>query len=56
MNPSRIFIIRPVATTLLMVAILIVGGVAFCYLALGAARGIDYPTIQVQTFRPRGQP
>ena len=56
MNPSRIFILRPVATTLFMVAILLVGGVAFRYLPLSALPDIDYPTIQVQTFMPGASP
>src|ERR1700747_3251532 len=52
MNPSRIFILRPVATTLLMVAILIVGAIAFLQLPLSALPEVAYPTIQVQTFYP----
>ena len=47
MNPSRIFILRPVATSLFMVAILLVGIVAFRYLPLSALPEVDYPTIQV---------
>src|SRR5580693_6077862 len=50
MNPSRIFILRPVATTLLMVAILIVGAMAYLQLPLSALPEVAYPTIQVQTF------
>jgi multidrug efflux pump len=49
MNPSRIFILRPVATTLLMIAILIVGMVAYKELPLAALPEVSYPTIQVQT-------
>src|SRR3984957_17640323 len=56
MNPSRIFILRPVATTLLMAAILIVGIVAFRFLPLSALPEVDYPTIQVQTFYPGASP
>ncbi|HUJ42779.1 MAG TPA: MdtB/MuxB family multidrug efflux RND transporter permease subunit [Opitutaceae bacterium] len=56
MNPSRIFIYRPVATTLLMAAILIVGFVAFRFLPLSALPEVDYPTIQVQTFYPGASP
>jgi multidrug efflux pump len=56
MNPSRIFIQRPVATTLLMAAILLVGIVAFRFLPLSALPEVDYPTIQVQTFYPGASP
>ena len=56
MNPSRLFILRPVATTLLMVAILIVGFIAFLQLPLSALPEVDYPTIQVQTFYPGASP
>jgi multidrug efflux pump len=56
MSPSRIFILRPVATTLLMTAILIVGIVAFRFLPLSALPEVDYPTIQVQTFYPGASP
>ena len=56
MSPSRIFILRPVATTLLMAAILIVGLVAFRFLPLSALPEVDYPTIQVQTFYPGASP
>ena len=56
MSPSRIFILRPVATTLLMAAILIVGLVAFRFLPLAALPEVDYPTIQVQTFYPGASP
>jgi multidrug efflux pump len=56
MNPSRIFIERPVATSLLMVAILLVGIVAYHYLPLSALPEVDYPTIQVQTFYPGASP
>ncbi|MGH6888521.1 MAG: MdtB/MuxB family multidrug efflux RND transporter permease subunit [Rhizomicrobium sp.] len=56
MNPSRPFILRPVATSLLMVAILMVGLVGFGYLPLSALPEVDYPTIQVQTFLPGASP
>ena len=56
MNPSRIFILRPVATSLLMIAILLLGGVSFRYLSLSALPDVDYPTIQVQTFLPGASP
>ena len=56
MNPSRLFILRPVATTLLMVAILVVGIIAFFQLPLSALPQVDYPTIQVQTFYPGASP
>ena len=56
MSPSRIFILRPVATTLLMAAILIVGLVAYKFLPLSALPEVDYPTIQVQTFYPGASP
>jgi len=55
-NPSRIFILRPVGTSLLMVAILLVGIVAFGFLPLSALPQVDYPTIQVQTFYPGASP
>jgi multidrug efflux pump len=56
MNPSRIFIIRPVGTSLLMVAILLVGIVAYRYLPISTLPEVDYPTIQVQTFYPGASP
>jgi multidrug efflux pump len=56
MNPSRIFIIRPVATALLMVAILLVGLVAYKQLPVSALPEVDYPTIQVITFYPGASP
>jgi multidrug efflux pump len=55
-NPSRLFILRPVATTLLMIAILLVGLVAYSFLPLSALPEVDYPTIQVQTFYPGASP
>src|SRR5579862_2651354 len=56
MSPSRPFILRPVATSLLMVAIMLVGGVCFRFLPLSALPEVDYPTIQVQTFYPGASP
>ena len=56
MNPSRIFILRPVATTLLMVGVLLVGWVAFMQLPVSALPEVDYPTIQVVTFYPGADP
>ncbi len=56
MNPSRPFILRPVATTLLMAAILLVGIVAYRFLPISALPQVDYPTIQVQTFYPGASP
>jgi multidrug efflux pump len=56
MNPSRIFILRPVGTSLLMVAILLAGIVAYGFLPLSALPEVDYPTIQVQTFYPGASP
>ena len=56
MNPSRPFILRPIATTLLMVGILLVGFVAYRQLPVSALPQVDYPTIQVTTFYPGGSP
>ncbi|HLW90945.1 MAG TPA: efflux RND transporter permease subunit, partial [Roseiarcus sp.] len=56
MNPSRLFIERPVATSLLMAAILLIGVVAYKFLPLSALPEVDYPTIQVQTFYPGASP
>jgi multidrug efflux pump len=56
MNPSRLFIERPVATTLLMVAILLAGAVAYRQLPVSALPQVDYPTIQVVTFYPGASP
>jgi multidrug efflux pump len=56
MNPSRLFILRPVATSLLMVAILLAGLVAFFQLPVSALPQVDYPIIQVQTFYPGASP
>src|SRR5512143_730180 len=56
MNPSRQFILRPVATTLLMVAVLLSGIVAYRMLPLSALPEVDYPTIQVVTLYPGASP
>ncbi|OYW30042.1 MAG: multidrug transporter subunit MdtC, partial [Chthoniobacter sp. 12-60-6] len=56
MNPSRIFIERPVATTLLMVAVLLVGALAYRLLPVSALPQVDYPTIQVVTLYPGAGP
>jgi multidrug efflux pump len=56
MSISRPFILRPVATTLLMVAILLAGFVAYRELPLSALPTVDYPTIQVRTFFPGASP
>src|SRR5580765_5772798 len=56
MNPSRPFILRPVATSLLMVAILLAGIVAYRQLPVSALPQVDYPTIQVLTFYPGAGP
>src|SRR5690242_10789608 len=56
MSPSTPFILRPVATSLLMAAIMLVGIVAFEFLPLSALPQVDYPTIQVQTFYPGASP
>ncbi len=52
MNPSRLFILRPVATSLLMLALLLVGLVAYRELPISALPQVDYPTIQVVTLYP----
>jgi len=56
MNPSGPFIQRPVATSLLMAAILLVGVVAYTLLPVSALPEVDYPTIQVLTFYPGASP
>jgi multidrug efflux pump len=56
MNPSRTFILRPIATSLLMVAVLLVGLVAYRQLPVSALPEVDYPTIQVMTFYPGAAP
>ncbi|MES2424016.1 MAG: efflux RND transporter permease subunit [Pseudomonadota bacterium] len=56
MSPSRAFIMRPVATALLMLAIVLAGLVGFKSLPLSALPQVDYPTIQVQTLYPGASP
>jgi multidrug efflux pump len=56
MSPSAPFIQRPVATSLLMIAILLVGLAGYKFLPLSALPEVDYPTIQVQTFLPGASP
>ena len=56
MSPSRIFILRPVATSLLMAGVVLVGVTAFRQLPVSALPQVDYPTIQVQTFYPGSSP
>jgi multidrug efflux pump len=55
-NPSRIFILRPVATSLLMAAIMLVGLVAYQQLPVSALPEVDFPTIQIVTFYPGASP
>jgi multidrug efflux pump len=55
-NPSRVFILRPVGTSLLMAAILLVGLFAYRFLPLSALPEVDYPTIEVETFYPGASP
>src|SRR6476619_3102956 len=56
MSPSRPFILRPIATSLLMAAILLAGAVAYRQLPVSALPQVDYPTIQVLTFYPGASP
>ncbi|WP_277183220.1 efflux RND transporter permease subunit [Caballeronia sp. BR00000012568055] len=56
MNLSRPFILRPVATSLLMIAMVLVGVVAMHFLPVSSLPDVDYPTIQVQTFYPGASP
>ncbi|MFP5238448.1 MAG: efflux RND transporter permease subunit, partial [Acidobacteriota bacterium] len=56
MNISELFIRRPVATTLLMAAIMLAGAVAYRQLPVAALPQVDYPTIQVRTFYPGASP
>jgi multidrug efflux pump len=56
MNPSAPFILRPVATSLLMIAIMLVGMAGYRFLPLSALPEVDYPTIQVQSFYPGASP
>ncbi len=55
-GPSRLFIMRPVATTLLMVAILLAGIIGYRFLPVSALPEVDYPTIQVVTLYPGASP
>jgi multidrug efflux pump len=56
MSPSRPFILRPIATSLLMAGLLLVGALAFRLLPVSALPEVDYPTIQVMTFYPGASP
>jgi multidrug efflux pump len=56
MNPSRLFILRPVATSLMMIGVLLIGIVAYRQLPVSALPEVDYPTIQVMTFYPGADP
>ena len=56
MSPSRPFILRPVATSLFMAAIMLVGIVAYQQLPVSALPEVDFPTIQVVTFYPGASP
>ena len=56
MNPSAPFILRPVATSLLMIAIMLIGLAGYRFLPLSALPEVDYPTIQVQSFYPGASP
>src|SRR5271169_5955981 len=56
MSPSRTFILRPIATSLLMVAIMLAGAVGYKQLPVSALPEVDYPTIQVVTFYPGAGP
>src|SRR5579872_1029757 len=56
MNPSRPFIIRPIGTSLLMVALLLSGILAYQLLPISALPEVDYPTIRVSTFYPGASP
>src|SRR6202171_6259103 len=56
MNVSRLFVLRPVATSLLMIALVLVGLVAVRFLPISSLPAVDYPTIQVKTFYPGASP
>ena len=56
MNISRLFVLRPVATSLLMIALVLVGLVSVRFLPVSSLPDVDYPTIQVQTFYPGASP
>jgi multidrug efflux pump len=55
-SPSRTFILRPVATSLMMLGVVLVGAVAFRQLPVSALPQVDYPTMQIQTFYPGASP
>jgi multidrug efflux pump len=55
-SPSRPFILRPVATALIMAGLLLAGAVAFRQLPVSALPEVDYPTIQIATFYPGASP
>lgn len=56
MNPSRLFIQRPVATTLVMIAIFLCGLVSWKFLPVASLPAVDYPTMQVTTVYPGASP
>ena len=56
MNISRLFIVRPVATSLLMIALVLMGLVSVSFLPVSSLPDVDYPTIQIQTFYPGASP
>ena len=56
MNISRLFVLRPVATTLTMIAILLAGLIAYRMLPVSALPQVDYPTIRVMTLYPGASP
>ena len=56
MNPSQPFILRPIATSLLMAGLLIAGAIGFRQLPVSALPQVDYPTIQIVTFYPGASP
>jgi hypothetical protein len=56
MSPSRTFILRPIATTLFMAAILLAGFVGYQQLPISALPEVDYPTMQIVTFYPGASP
>src|SRR5579872_6483430 len=56
MNPSRLFILRPIATSLLMFAIFLSGVLAYQLLPVSSLPDVEYPTIQVSTFYPGASP
>src|SRR3984885_10104325 len=56
MNVPSLFIVRPVATSLLMIALVLIGLVSVGFLPVSSLPDVDYPTIQVQTFYPGASP